>query len=72
MWPGVLRPPGGVEVSEPAVAQASAQQFDEPPIQAPEERQREELRMLIMGFGTGMAIAGIFLIYIVLDIAKLL
>jgi hypothetical protein len=58
-----------VKVSEPATA---AQHFDEPPIQGPEERQREELRMLILGFGTGLTVAGIFLVYIVLDIAKLL
>jgi hypothetical protein len=45
---------------------------DEPPVQAPQERQAEEMRMLLFGFGTGMAIAGIFLIYVVLDIAKLL
>lgn len=45
---------------------------DAPSIQAPEERQAEELRMLLIGFGTGITIAGIFLIYVVLDIAHLL
>ena len=51
---------------------AAAAQYDEPPIQGPEERQREELQMLMFGFGTGMLVAGIFLVYIVLDIAHLL
>jgi hypothetical protein len=59
-------------VSEPAPAETPVQHVDEPPIQGPEERQREELRMLILGFGTGLTVAGIFLIYVVLDIAKLL
>ena len=55
-----------------SVANTPAQQVDEPPIQGPEERQREELRMLLIGFGTGLTVAGIFLLYVVLDIAKLL
>jgi hypothetical protein len=59
---------GGVAVSE----SAAAGQHDEPPIQGLEERQREELQMLLFGFGTGMLVAGIFLIYVVLDIAHLL
>jgi len=62
---------GGVEVSE-LVAETPVHQSDEPPIQGPEERQREELRMLMIGFGTGLTVAGIFLLYVVLDIAKLL
>lgn len=59
-------------MSEPATAEGTAQHFDEPPIQGPEERQQEELRMLLFGFGTGLTVAGIFLVYIVLEIAKLL
>lgn len=55
-----------------SVANTPAQHADEPPIQGPEERQREELRMLLIGFGTGLTVAGIFLLYVVLDIAKLL
>jgi hypothetical protein len=70
--PAALQRSRGVEVSESAAAHTSAEQYDEPPIQGPEERQREELRMLLFGFGTGMLVAGIFLIYVVLDIAKLL
>ena len=54
------------------VAETPGLQSDEPPIQGPEERQREELRMLMIGFGTGLTVAGIFLLYVVLDIAKLL
>jgi hypothetical protein len=61
----------GVEVSE-VVAETPDQHFDEPPIQGPEARQREELQMLLIGFGTGLTVAGVFLIYVVLDIAKLL
>jgi hypothetical protein len=44
---------------------------DRPPEpQAPEERQAEELRMLLMGFGTGLTIAAVFLVYIVFEYAK--
>lgn len=35
-------------------------------------RKAEELRMLLFGFGTGMTIACIFLVYIVLEAARLL
>lgn len=38
----------------------------------PDNRKAEELRMLLMGFLTGMSIAGIFLLYIVLESAKLM
>lgn len=62
---------GGVDVSE-SVARTPDQQFDEPPIQGQEEREREELRMLIIGFGTGLTVAGLFLLYVVLDFAHLL
>jgi hypothetical protein len=67
-----LRRSRGVEVSESAAAQSSAPPYDEPAIPGPEERRREELQMLLVGFGTGLTIAGVFLIYIILDIAKLL
>jgi hypothetical protein len=58
-------------VSE-SLAETPVQHFDVPPIQGPEERQREELQMLIIGFGTGLTVAGVFLLYVVLDLAKLL
>ncbi len=32
----------------------------------------EELRMLLIGFGTGLSIAGIFLVYLVLEYSKFL
>lgn len=32
----------------------------------------EELQMLLIGFGTGLTIAGIFLVYLVLAYAKFL
>jgi hypothetical protein len=32
----------------------------------------EQLRLLVMGFATGLTIGGVFLIYIVLSAAKLL
>ena len=54
------------------VAETPNQHFDEPPIQDPEARQREELQMLVIGFGTGLTVAGVFLLYVVLDIAHLL
>lgn len=59
-------------MSEVAAVETSTSHHDEPPIQGPEERRREELQMLLIGFGTGMTVAGLFLIYVVLDIAKLL
>lgn len=35
-------------------------------------RAREELSMLMLGFATGLSIAGVFLLYMVLEYAKLL
>jgi hypothetical protein len=35
-------------------------------------RQSDELKVLVAGFATGLSVAGIFLIYIVLEAAKLL
>jgi hypothetical protein len=35
-------------------------------------RQREEINVLLMGFGAGMTIAFIFLVYVVLEAARLL
>jgi|GraSoiStandDraft_43_1057313.scaffolds.fasta_scaffold1490595_2 hypothetical protein len=35
-------------------------------------RQSEELSVLVAGFATGMCIAGIFLIYIIMEAGKLL
>lgn len=43
---------------------------DAPPIPTEGARQNEELRMLFMGFGTGLLIAGVFLVYIVFAYAN--
>lgn len=44
----------------------------EPPIPSAEAREREEVRALIICFSTGISIAFLFLIYILLEYAKLL
>lgn len=36
------------------------------------DRAREELSMLLVGFATGLSIGAVFLIYIVLEVAKVL
>ena len=59
-------------MSESAAAPVTGRHDDEPPIQGTDERQREELQMLLIGFGTGLTVAGVFLLYVVLDVAKLL
>jgi hypothetical protein len=51
---------------------SDAQPEDEQPIQDSTARYREELRMLMLGFGTGILIAFIFLIYIVLAFSGVL
>ena len=52
---------------------AAIDQGSEPPaIPSPEARSREELRMLFFGFGLGITVGAVFLIYIVLDAAHLL
>jgi hypothetical protein len=43
---------------------------DSPPIQSESARMSEEMRMLLTGFGTGLAIAGIFLVWVVLTYAN--
>ncbi len=35
-------------------------------------REREELQMLFVGFATGLSIAGVFLLYVVMEVAHLL
>jgi hypothetical protein len=45
---------------------------DDVPIQDEEARHREEIRMLIVGFGTGIFIALIFLVYIAIAYAGVL
>ena len=45
---------------------------DEAPIQDEEAREHEEMRMLLLGFGTGILIAFVFLIYIVIAFAGVL
>jgi hypothetical protein len=59
-------------MNEPMTSEAHDLPQDAPPIQGVEERQAEELRMLMIGFGTGLTVAVLFLIYVVLDIAHLL
>ena len=43
-----------------------------PPDIDDDARKAEEYRMLLVGFATGLTIAGIFLVYIVFEAAKLL
>jgi hypothetical protein len=42
------------------------------PIADPDTRQNDELRVMVIGFLVGMTIAGVFLVYIVLEAARLL
>lgn len=61
--------------SEGAIEAPSISQSDsgeEAPVQSEGERKVEELSMLLLGFGTGLSIAVIFLIYIVFEYAKFL
>lgn len=57
--------PSEQQTSDPSLAQV-AMDFD------PDARQAEELKLLVVGFAAGLSIAGIFLVYIVLETAKLL
>jgi hypothetical protein len=58
-------------VSQAVAAENSAALADDaPPIPSLLARQSEEMRMLLLGFGTGLTIAGVFLIYIVFAYAK--
>jgi hypothetical protein len=41
-------------------------------IDADSDPDREQLRILLLGFGTGLAIASVFLVYILLETAKML
>jgi hypothetical protein len=43
---------------------------DAPPIPTEAARQSEELRMLFFGFGTGLTIAAVFLVYLVFTYAN--
>lgn len=45
---------------------------DAPPDIDEDTRKAEEYRMLLVGFATGLTIAGIFLVYIVFEAARLL
>jgi hypothetical protein len=51
---------------------SAAQPEEEQPIQDSTARYREELRMLVLGFGTGILIAFLFLVYIVLAFSGVL
>lgn len=61
--------PGAV----PAASAANTGEGQSAPL-APVEmpREREELRLLFLGFGTGITIALIFLVYVVLEFAHAL
>ena len=41
-------------------------------IQSPAQRAREEMGLLYVGFGLGVSIGAVFLVYILFEIAKLL
>lgn len=56
-------------MSEQSAPSLAAPHDAPPPVQAPAERQAEELRMMLMGFGTGLTIAGVFLVYIIFEYA---
>jgi hypothetical protein len=61
--------------TEEAPEASSVTNFDaaeEAPVQSEGERKVEELSMLLLGFGTGLSIAAIFLIYIVFEYARFL
>ncbi len=55
-----------------ATAGAEAQQPSDNVAMSPSFRMDEEMTALLMGFGAGLGIAFIFLIYVVLEAAKLL
>jgi hypothetical protein len=56
-------------VSEPI---APPQHEDVPDTQDEASRHREEMRMLLLGFGTGITVALIFLVYIVVAYSGIL
>lgn len=55
----------------PAAALAAPIGADSPPVDD-DELQDEGLRVLMYGFITGLSIAGVFLVYVVLEAARLL
>lgn len=71
--------PGSVRQERQAPGQPGPGEHQTDPVPAqlsrdvdPEARQAEELRLLVVGFLTGLSIAAVFLVYIVLESAKLL
>jgi len=63
---------GDQAVAAHPVPQAPAAAHEEVEIQGVEARAREEIGMLLVGFGVGISIAFVFLVYILFDIAHLL
>jgi hypothetical protein len=55
----------GTTPMSPQIPAESSMEPEPPP-------EDEQLRLLLMGFATGLTIGGVFLIYIVLSTAKLL
>lgn len=62
---------GSAPGEAPAAALSTSIAADAPPVDD-EELQDEGLRVLMYGFITGLSIAGVFLIYVVLEAARLL
>lgn len=64
------------ETGDPAAAVPGATQdvHDHPGagLQTPAERAREEIGLLYVGFGLGVSIGAVFLVYILFEVAKLL
>ena len=56
----------GLQTSPQAV------EADQPLVQDEAAREHEEMRMLMLGFATGMLIAAVFLVYIVIAFAGVL
>jgi hypothetical protein len=62
---------GGAQV-DPEHHAAVVSQEGDIPMADENEHAHEELNVLMVGFATGLSIAGVFLVYVVLEFAKLL
>lgn len=62
----------GGAVAVPEAATAPADPGNEAFVQTEEARAREEMGMLLVGFGTGLSVGLVFLVYVVLALAGLL
>ena len=71
---GHVQTPSAEHGNAVATAEHSSADSSPAPGLIPDEgaRQHEELNVLLAGFITGMCIAGIFLIYIIMEAGKLL